>query len=94
MFNLFKMKEEDFKRFTYVDSFKKYHIKIDDDTISLFPDSVWKYIYKGFYKWKNRFGASYNLIKRISYIKNSEYKMATRYVWNRITIKLRIISKF
>ena len=80
MFHLFKMRKDDYEIFTYLDLLKKYHITIDDDTISIFPDSIWKYIYKGFYKWGNCFGVSYNLIKRISYIKNSEYNIIIKWL--------------
>ena len=81
MFHLLKNKKIESRTYgTWADSFKKYHIKIDDDTISQFPDSIWEYIYKGFYKWGNCFRTSYNLIKKISYIKNSEYNIIIKWL--------------
>lgn len=94
MFHLFKKKKIEPRIYaTSADSLKKYHIAIDNNTISMFPSNIWKYIYNGFYKWGNCLTVSYNLIKKISYIKNSEYNIIIKWLPDMSGIELLLNYK-
>ena len=55
-------------------------IIIDKRTKQVFPNIIWKYIYNGFYKWHCQYYCFYNLIKKISYIENSEYNIIIKWL--------------
>lgn len=55
-------------------------IIIDKRTKQVFPNIIWEYIYNGFYKWHCQYYCFYNLIKKISYIENSEYNIIIKWL--------------